>query len=185
MILFSLFWEFLKIGLFSFGGAYGAIPLIKETVLARGWADEEMFSHMIAVSESTPGPIMVNTATYIGTTQAGVPGAFLATLGVVLPSFFIILLVSILLKNWIKSRGVQAVLRGIKPCLIGVILATGVYMAMTATIGKLRKPSLSLTSCMILLILIALTAIPKLLHKKELSPIQIILLSAVLGIALY
>ena len=74
MIYLALFLAFLKIGFFAFGGAYGAIPLIQETVLAHGWMDEAMFSNIIAVSESTPGPIMVNTATYIGSRQGGIPG---------------------------------------------------------------------------------------------------------------
>lgn len=87
MIYLTLFLEFLKIGAFSFGGAYGAIPLIKETVISHGWLNEEMFANIIAVSESTPGPIMVNTATYIGNVQGGILGAALATLGVVLPSW--------------------------------------------------------------------------------------------------
>ena len=85
MIYFSLFFAFLKVGCFSFGGAYGAIPLIRDMVLSHGWIDEERLTYMIAVSESTPGPIMVNMATYIGSTKAGILGALVATLGVVLP----------------------------------------------------------------------------------------------------
>ena len=92
MIYWELFVSFLRVGLFSFGGAYGAIPLIREEVFRRGWLNDEALSYMIAVSESTPGPIMVNTATYIGSSQAGFFGALLATLAVVLPSFLIILL---------------------------------------------------------------------------------------------
>ena len=93
MILFELFLGFLLIGCFSFGGAYGAIPLIREVVLYFGWLEEEKLSYMIAVSESTPGPIMVNMATYIGSSQAGVPGALIATAAVVLPAFLIIILI--------------------------------------------------------------------------------------------
>ena len=129
MTYLLLFLEFFKIGMFAFGGAYGAIPLIQESILRNGWMDETMFANMLAISESTPGPIMVNAATYIGSRCAGVPGAVFATLGVVLPSFIIILLVSIFLGQWLKSKGVQSVLRGIKPCLMGVILATGAFMA--------------------------------------------------------
>ena len=92
MIYLELFLGFLKVGFFAFGGAYGAIPLIREIVMSYGWTSEEMLTYMIAVSESTPGPIMVNLATYVGNTQAGFWGALIATLAVVLPSFFIILL---------------------------------------------------------------------------------------------
>ena len=80
MIYLELLIGFLKVGLFSFGGAYAAIPLIREVVLSYGWVTEEMLTDMIAVSESTPGPIMVNLATYVGTSQAGIPGAIIATL---------------------------------------------------------------------------------------------------------
>ena len=92
--MMELFWAFLKIGAFAFGGAYGAIPLIRDTVLSHGWMDAQMFANLTAVAESTPGPIMVNLATYVGAAEAGLPGALVATLGVVLPSFVLILLVS-------------------------------------------------------------------------------------------
>ena len=87
-IYLDLFLGFLKVGLFAFGGAYGAIPLIRDVVLSYGWLSDEALSYMIAVSESTPGPIMVNLATYIGSAKAGVLGAAVATFAVVLPAFF-------------------------------------------------------------------------------------------------
>ena len=99
MIYLDLFLGFLRVGLFAFGGAYGAIPLIRDVVLSYGWLTDEALTYMIAVSESTPGPIMVNLATYVGSSQAGFLGAVIATLAVVLPSFVIILLVMIALKN--------------------------------------------------------------------------------------
>ena len=99
MIYLDLLIGFLKVGLFAFGGAYGAIPLIRDVVLAYGWLNDEMLTYMIAVSESTPGPIMVNLATYVGSSQAGFPGALIATAAVVLPSFIIILLIMVLLKK--------------------------------------------------------------------------------------
>lgn len=103
MIYIDLFLGFLKVGCFAFGGAYGAIPLIRDVVLSYGWLSDEKLTYMIAVSESTPGPIMVNLATYIGSSQAGFFGAFIATLAVVLPSFMIILLITVLLKTDRKS----------------------------------------------------------------------------------
>jgi len=129
MIYLELFLGFLRVGFFAFGGAYGAIPLIRDVVVSYGWLNDETLIYMIAVSESTPGPIMVNLATYIGNSQAGFLGAILATLAVVLPSFVIILLVMAVLKTALKNQYVQAILRGLKPCIIGIILATGVYMA--------------------------------------------------------
>ena len=103
MIYWDLLIGFLKVGLFAFGGAYGAIPLIRDVVLAYGWLDDEMLTYMIAVSESTPGPIMVNLATYVGSAKAGLPGALIATAAVVLPSFIIILLIMALLKRLLKK----------------------------------------------------------------------------------
>ena len=103
MIYLDLFLGFLEVGCFSFGGAYGAIPLIRDVVLSYGWLDEEMLTYMIAVSESTPGPIMINLATYVGSSQAGILGAAVATLAVVLPSFLIILLITALLKTALKD----------------------------------------------------------------------------------
>jgi chromate transport protein ChrA len=91
MIYIELFLGFLKVGCFAFGGAYGAIPLIRDVVLSYGWLNDEMLTYMIAVSESTPGPIMVNMATYVGSVQAGFFGAVVATFGVVLPSFCVML----------------------------------------------------------------------------------------------
>ena len=132
MIYLELFLGFLRVGCFAFGGAYGAIPLIREVVVSYGWLTEEELTYMIAVSESTPGPIMVNLATYVGSSQAGLAGAVLATLAVVLPSFIIILLVTAILKTVIKNKYAQAVLGGLKPCIAGIILSIG--MAVDANV---------------------------------------------------
>ena len=184
MILLELFLGFLKVGCFAFGGAYGAIPLIRDVVLSYGWLDEEMLTYMIAVSESTPGPIMVNLATYVGSTRAGLAGALVATLAVVLPSFLIILLVTALLKTALKNPYVQAVLRGLKPCMIGIILATGVYMI--ARNGLVRQDGTLLFKP--LLLTLGLAAVyfgSRKFLKKGLSPILLICLSALAGIAVY
>ncbi len=108
MIYLQLFLAFLKIGCFAFGGAYGAIPLIQEIVLSHSWVEPETFIYFIGVSESTPGPIMVNLATYVGIQQGGFFGAIAATAGVVLPSFIMILLVTAVLKGFLKNRCIQA-----------------------------------------------------------------------------
>ena len=128
MICLDLFIGFLKVGFFSFGGGYAAIPLIRDIVLSYGWVTDEMLTDMIAVSESTPGPIMVNLATYVGSSQAGLPGAILATLAVVVPAFVIILLVMAVMKSVLKNPCVRAVMRGLTACVTGVILATGCWL---------------------------------------------------------
>ena len=152
MIYLDLFLGFLKVGCFSFGGAYAAIPLIREIVLSYGWLSDEAISYMIAVSESTPGPIMVNLATYVGSSQAGFFGSLLATTAVVLPAFVIILLVMCLLKTFITNPYVQAVMRGLKPGMIGIILATGVYMTCKA-VGSSAGVDLSSVILLLLLLL--------------------------------
>lgn len=131
MILLNLWIGFLRVGCFSFGGAYGAIPLIRDVVLSYGWLTDEEFTYMIAVSESTPGPIMVNLATYVGSSQAGLLGAALATLAVVLPSFIAILLVTSVLRDILENKYARAILGGLKPCMIGIVLATGIYLTVS------------------------------------------------------
>lgn len=185
MIYLKLFWEFLKVGLFAFGGAYGAIPIIQQSVLSQEWVDEGMFANIVAISESTPGPIMVNAATYIGKMQGGVLGSIFATAGVVLPSFVIILLVTSLFTKFLKKKPVQATLRGIKPCIMGVILATGVYMAFTAILGSVQGISFDWVALMILAVLILSASLYQRFRKKELSPILLIVISAILGAVLY
>ena len=155
MIYLDLLIGFLKVGCFAFGGAYGAIPLIRDVVLSYGWLSDEVLTYMIAVSESTPGPIMVNLATYIGSSQAGILGAFIATLAVVLPSFLIILFVTALLKTALKNKYVQAVLRGLKPCVIGIVLATGVYMVFKNCFGTISAIKVDLRAMVITILLVA------------------------------
>ena len=117
MIYVELFWNFLMIGALSFGGGYGMISLVRETVLGHGWLTEGEFLSFIAVSESTPGPLAINMATFIGASQGGFWGALCATLGVVLPSFVIILLIASVLQNLMKYAGVNAVLGGVRQLL--------------------------------------------------------------------
>lgn len=185
MIYLSLFWEFLRIGTFAFGGAYGAIPLIQESVLRNSWMDETMFANIIAISESTPGPIMVNIATYVGNSQGGIGGAVIATVGVVLPSFIIILLVTMYLRSWSKNNKIQAALKGIKPCLMGIILATGVFMALSSVLGTPQNVSFDLSALLILIVLVILVTGYQSVRKKTFSPILLIVLSAILGVLFY
>ena len=185
MIYLDLFLGFLKVGCFAFGGAYGAIPLIRDVVLSYGWLSDEMLTYMIAVSESTPGPIMINLATYIGSSQAGVMGAVLATLAVILPSFVIILLLTALLKTAIKNKYVQAVLRGLKPCVIGIVLSTGIYMVFTNCCGSISSIHVNLRAIVITVLLAASKIGYKKLTKKKLSPIMLIMLAAILGMGIY
>lgn len=185
MIYLDLFLGFLRVGCFAFGGAYGAIPLIRDVVLSYGWLDDEALTYMIAVSESTPGPIMVNLATYVGSNQAGLLGALLATFAVVLPSFVIILLVMVTLKSLLRNKYVQAILRGLKPCIIGIVLATGVYMTINNCLSLKTSSVADLRGLMITAVLVVTMLGTKLLFKRKVTPIMLIIISACLGIATY
>ena len=179
MIFFDLFIGFLKVGLFAFGGAYGAIPLIRDVVLSYGWIEDEMLTYMIAVSESTPGP------TYVGSSQAGFWGALIATTAVVLPSFIIVLLIMILLNKVLKNPYVQAILRGLKPCIIGIILATGAFMILQHCFGSIRELSIDITAILMTAVLAMIYFGSRIVLKKRLTPIGLIGISAVAGIIVY
>ncbi len=185
MIYWQLLWAFLKVGLFSFGGAYGAIPLIRDAVLSNAWLSDEMFTYFVAVSESTPGPIMINMATFVGSSQAGFLGAVLATFGVVLPSFIMIVAIVSVLRHFIKNRYVQAVLQGITPSVIGIIVAMGLYLIITNIVSFAAAVFVDWQAIIIIVVLLALSLGYQRLRKKELSPILLIVISAGLGIILY
>ncbi len=185
MIYLKLFISFLKVGLFSFGGAYSAIPLIRDEVISQGWLTDEMLSNIIAISESTPGPIMVNLATYIGSTQGGFLGSLIATFAVVLPAFLIILLIMVLLKKLVKNRVFQAILNGLKPCIIGIILAIGAYFVFQNCFGEINGFKFSLPSLLITLGLAIIYFGSRKFIKKGISPIILIAISAVVGIIVF
>ncbi len=121
MIYLTLFWTFFKIGLFTFGGGYAMLPLIQQYVLGFNWLSEEELVNFVAVSESTPGPFAINIATYVGSSQAGVLGALCTTLGVVLPSFVIILIVAKCYMAFKESLVVRGMMNGLKPVVVGLI----------------------------------------------------------------
>ena len=183
MIFLELLTGFLKVGCFAFGGAYAAIPLIRDIVLSYGWLNEEILTDMIAVSESTPGPIMVNLATYVGSSQAGLPGAAIATLAVLLPAFLITILVTALLSEALKNRYVRAVLDGVKPCIIGIILAVGCHMVLTQ--GFLPVMSKDIRPLLLTAGLSLVYFGSGKVFRKKMSPISLILISACVGIAVY
>ena len=187
-IYLSLFLTFLKIGAVSFGGGYGMISLISEEVVSHGWLTESEFMNFIAVAESTPGPIAVNMATFIGSSQAGLFGSILATLGVVLPSFIIILLISAVLANRLKFSGVQWALKGVKAVVAGLITATGLTMMLSCILGTktIKNPIAFDYKALVIFGLVVIIAFSyNKLFKKKISPILLILISAILGILLY
>ena len=182
MIYLDLLIGFLKVGCFSFGGAYAAIPLIREVVLSYGWVSEEMLTDMIAVSESTPGPIMVNLATYVGTSQAGIPGAAIATLASILPAFLIILLIMAVMKRTLKNKYMQAVMRGLQSCVIGVITAVGCHMLYQNAVRPVMAGETDARPLILAAVLALVYFGSRKVMKKGLSPIVLIGISACLGV---
>ena len=187
-ILLDLFVTFFKLGLFTFGGGYAMIPLLTDEVLSHGWLAQQEIMNFIAVAESTPGPIAINMATFIGSSQAGFWGAVLATLGVVLPSFIIIILIASVVTGLMKYGGVKGFLSGVRPVVIGLILATGITMFITVILGLNhvgQKLEFDWKALVIFGIIAVTNFIYKKFKKKALSPILLILISAVLGIIFY
>lgn len=189
MILLKLFLTFFEIGLFTFGGGYAMISIVFEKVLENGWLTEAELLNMIAVSESTPGPIAVNMATFVGAAQGGILGSVCATLGVVMPSFIIILLISAVIKNFLKYEGVQAFLGGVRPCVVALILGTSIDLFLSNLIRFKGFESGMPNPDVVGLIIFGTVALASFLYKKikgkKPSPIVLIILSACLGMIFY
>jgi chromate transporter len=126
----KLYWIFFKVGLFAIGGGLAAIPLIQDEVVARGWLTTAQFTDMIAVSESTPGPIGVNVATYVGFSQYGILGSLIATFGIVTPSVIIIMIVAKFIMKYRDNKYVDGMFKGIRPAVTGLILSAAVTIAL-------------------------------------------------------
>lgn len=186
--MLSLFWTFFKIGALTFGGGYAMIPLVQEEVLLHGWMNESDFLSFIAIAESTPGPVSINMATFVGAIRYGLPGALLATLGVVLPSFIIIVLIASMMRGIMKYAGVKAVLKGLKPVVSGLILSAGITLLLLVMLGT-NKIGGTFTfkwgALIVLTVVMAVHFIYKKIKKKPISPIILICISAVLGMLLF
>ncbi len=188
MIYLTLFLTFFKIGLFTFGGGYAMIPLLTEEALSTFGMNESEILNFIAVSESTPGPIAINMATFIGSFQAGFLGALVATLGVVLPSFIIILIIASVMKKLLQFAGVKAFLGGLRPVVIGLIVATGItiFLSVILSLSSVYDSVYFDWKALTIFVVIATGAIAyKWKMKKAISPIILILASAVLGLIFY
>lgn len=180
MICLELFLTFFKIGLFTFGGGYAMLPLIQEEVISHKWLEMKELIDFIAVSESTPGPFAVNISTYVGTEMAGVVGAMCATLGVVLPSFIIILIVARCYEKFKTNKIVSGCMTGLKPAAIGLIGAAVISLVKTVFFdGGVVVAVFSQVKFYVSLVIFALMTV---LVFKKAHPIFVICLSAVIGI---
>ena len=182
MIYLQLFWSFLQIGLFSFGGGYAAMPLIQgQVVTSHGWLTMSEFTDLITISQMTPGPIAVNSATFVGLKIAGIPGAVVATVGCILPSCII---VTILAKLYLRYRSMdmlQGVLHSLRPAVVAMIASAGVQILITAFWGNGIEISLFGTKWIMILIF-AIRIL--LLRSTKLNPIWVMVLAGVMKLAM-
>ena len=182
-----LFWEFFKTGLFAVGGGMATLPFMYDISDKTGWFTHSMLADMVAVSESTPGPIGVNMATYVGFVTGGIPGAVVATVALVTPSVIVILLIARVLKAFRENQYVDAGFYGLRPCSVGLIAAAGVLVIKLALFNTELYAStgalLDLFNFKALILAAVLLVATRCIKKlKGLHPIVFILASAVIGI---
>ena len=191
MIYLELFLTFFKIGIVSFGGGYAMLALMRDEIMARGWLGDEMIKNFIGIAESTPGPISVNMATFVGSSQAGFLGSLCATLGLVLPSFIIILIIASLLKSLMKNRYVNGALSGAQPVAVGLIAATGISFMIAIifpdfgnvnVIEAVKNVETDTETYIIAALVFAFMLVFKKIKKKQPSPVVLILMAALAGI---
>ena len=187
MIYLRLFYEFFKVGLFSVGGGLATIPFLQDLGSRTGWFTAADLADMIAVSESTPGPMGVNMATYVGFTCGGVPGAVIGALGLVAPSVIVILIIAGFLKKFRDSKAVDAVFSGLRPASTALITAAGVSVALIAlfhTVTLSDAGGATATAPYLPAILIALLVFLCMQHPKlkKLHPILYIAAAALAGV---
>lgn len=189
MIYLQLFLTFLKVGAFAFGGGYAMLSLIGDSVLKYGWMTEEELLNFVGVETVIPGPIAVNMATYIGYEQGGFLGALLATIGVVLPSFIIILVVAACIKNLLKYPPVKTFIASMRPALGGLIVSVSVTMALTVFFGIDTISTINLSfdprTLVVLAVVISIPIIWKRIKKKEFSSILLVVISGIVGMLLF
>lgn len=177
MIYLRLFWEFCKTGLFSVGGGLATLPFLYDISARTGWFTEAQLADMIAISESTPGPIGVNMATYVGFTTAGIPGALAATLGLVFPEIVIILIIATVLEKFRQNKYVDAAFYGLRPCSVALIAAAGYLVAKIALISD---SMVNIKAVILFIVILVLTRwVPKV---RNWHPVFFIAISAVVGI---
>ncbi len=180
MALIKLFLAFLKIGAFTFGGGYAMIAMTQAEAERQGWLTGEELVDFIALSESTPGPLAVNMATFVGMRTGGVLGAIIATLGIILPSFIIILIIAKCFEKYEKSKAVGGIMSGLKPAVVGMIGAA--FISVARAVFFPSGVSVSAFSDVSFWVFLGLSAAASVLAFRKMHPIKIILFSAVIGI---
>ena len=184
MIYLELFWSFFQIGLFSIGGGYAAMPLIQNQVVdVHPWLTMTQFADIMTIAEMTPGPIAINTATFVGIQVAGIPGAILATVGCVLPSCVIVLLLAFLYYRFRGLSLVQGILSGLRPAVIAMIASAGISLIWMAFFGQKHFPG---TFDDLRWISVGIFGISLLILRKwKINPVYVMLGAGVVGVLLY
>ena len=183
MIYLELFRTFFLIGLFSFGGGYAAMELIRSRVVTQqNWMTNAEFTDIISIAEMTPGPLGVNIASFVGTRTAGVPGTLTATIAYALPAMVIVMILANVYDRYRSLHGVQGVLKGLRPAVAAMVLSAALKLTGNAWWGGLDKFGLSNTNWIAVPVTLVMLF---LLSKKKLGPVQAILTSGVVGAVLY
>ena len=182
MIYLQLFLSFLQIGLFSFGGGYAAMPLVQgQVVTAHGWLSMSEFTDLITISQMTPGPIAVNSATFVGIKIAGIPGALIATLGCILPSCIIVTVIAKLYLKYREMDMLQGVLNSLRPAVVAMIASAGISILITAFWGRSASIALAGTKWS-LVVIFAICVV--LLQKVKMNPIWVMVAAGVMKVAI-
>lgn len=187
MILFSLFFEFMKIGLFSVGGGMATLPFLYSMSDNTGWFTHAQIADMLAVSESTPGPIGINMATYVGYATAGIPGALAATIGIIIPGIVLVLIITAVLDKFRNNVYVEGAFYGLRPASVGLIAAAGVLVVkislMNTTLYEKTGLFMDLLQWKAIALAVLLLILTRAIKKtKGLHPVYFIVFSAVVGI---
>lgn len=184
MMYLELFWSFFQIGLFSIGGGYAAMPLIQNQVVdLHPWLTMTQFADIMTIAEMTPGPIAINSATFVGIQVAGLPGAIIATLGCVLPSCVIVLTLAYIYYRFRGLNIVQGILAGLRPAVIAMIASAGISLLILAIYGQRTLPA-DLTSVDIIAVVIFLVGFVT-LRRWKLNPLWVMAGCGAAGVLLY
>ena len=184
MIYLELLWSFIQIGFLSIGGGLAAIPLIQQQIVdIHGWLTMEQFIDLVTIAEMTPGPIAINAATFVGIQIGGIPGAIVATVGCVLPSFLIVMLLAFLYNKYKSLNAVRATLDGIRPAVVALIASAGFTILIMAFwgVGNLNFRFLDINIVAVILFTLSIIALK--IFKP--NPILIIVGSGIVGMAVY
>lgn len=179
MIYLQLFFSFLQVGLFSFGGGYAAMPLIQgQVVTTHKWLSMSEFTDLITISQMTPGPIAVNSATFVGIKIAGIPGALMATLGCILPSCVIVTVIAKLYLKYRNMDTLQGVLNSLRPAVVAMIASAGISILISAFWGNAAVTLAGTKWSLVLIFVICLV----LLRKVKMNPIWVMVLAGILKV---